>query len=63
MDIVPKSPPPRPTESEAIVAAERIPETPVALLVPPVPLPVDEAANAPVSAAPAGPNSAAHKSP
>jgi len=38
---------PQPTESEAIVAAERVPETQKSLLVPPVPLPVDLAANLP----------------
>lgn len=63
MDTAPKNPPPRPTESEAIVAAERTPATPIALLVPPVPLPVDVAANAPATAAGARPRSAGHKSP
>ena len=43
----PKAPMPQPTESEAIVAAERVPETQKSLLVPPVPLPVDLAANLP----------------
>jgi hypothetical protein len=38
---------PQPTESEAIVAAEREPSTPAALLVPPMPLPVDKAADLP----------------
>jgi len=42
-----KVPKPQPTESEAIVAAEREASTPDALLVPPMPLPVDMAAALP----------------
>jgi hypothetical protein len=42
-----KVPKPQPTESEAIVAAERAPSTPDAPLAAPVPLPVDKAADLP----------------
>ena len=40
-----KSPRPQPTESEAIVAAQRAGLTPLVPLAAPVPLPVDQAAN------------------
>jgi hypothetical protein len=42
-----KQPLPQPTESEAIVAAQRDPQHPGTRLVPPVPLPVDQAAGLP----------------
>jgi hypothetical protein len=45
-----ESPRPQPTESEAIVAAQRAPQTPKTRLLPPVPLPVDEAAALPADA-------------
>jgi hypothetical protein len=41
------TPPPQPTESEAIVAALRQPQTPQSPLEPPKPLPVDVAASLP----------------
>ena len=41
-------PPPQPTESEAIVAAEREPRSPGTPLAPPSPLPVDVAADLPL---------------
>ena len=44
MDEKPVAPRPQPTESEAIVAALRAPQTPLTPLVPPVPLPVELAA-------------------
>jgi hypothetical protein len=40
-----ETPRPQPTESEAIVAAEREAQTPHTPLVPPVPYPVDKAAS------------------
>jgi hypothetical protein len=42
-----KAPDPQPTESEAIVAALREPQTPTTPLMPPSPLPVDLAADTP----------------